>query len=113
MYEDVFSVDYQQDKCKGMFTADLSFTFLHWQMIEQLEKGELELENIEKSQIELLCYNIIPGGNTVIHKLTENSDMIKRIFKIAHPNEEDVNQIAIHIPILQNLQNKSPLDLCL
>lgn len=38
-----------------------------------------------------MCYNILPGGNTILHKLHNNGDNILKIFKIAHPNEEVVS----------------------
>lgn len=34
MYEDIFSVDYRIDVCKGNFETDMSFSFLHWRLIE-------------------------------------------------------------------------------
>jgi len=83
-----------------MHVADMSFTFLHWKIMEQLESKLLSIDLIDNSQIELLCYNILPGGDTVLHKLSTNGDMIKKIFMIAHPNEEDVSDMKFHIPLL-------------
>ena len=34
LYSELFTVDYQIDKCSGMHVADMSFTFLHWRIIE-------------------------------------------------------------------------------
>lgn len=34
MYESLYSIDYQVNKCTGMHVADLSFTFLHWKIME-------------------------------------------------------------------------------
>jgi hypothetical protein len=34
LYPEIFTVDYQIDHCKGMNVADMSFTFLHWKMME-------------------------------------------------------------------------------
>ena len=68
--------------------------------MEQLESKLLSIDLIDNSQIELLCYNILPGGDTVLHKLSTNGDMIKKIFQIAHPNEEDVSDMKFHIPLL-------------
>ncbi|CDW71887.1 wd-40 repeat protein [Stylonychia lemnae] len=112
LYPDVFTVDYQVDHCKGMHVADMSFTFLHWKMMEQLEKKALQIELVDNSQIELLLYNILPQGNTILHKLSANGDVIKKLFHLAHPNEENVKEIHIHVPFLQNLNGESPLHIC-
>lgn len=53
-----------------MHVADLSFTYLHWKIMEQLETKNLTIDLIDNQQIELLFYNIIPGGDTIMHKLT-------------------------------------------
>ena len=34
LYPQLFTVDYQVDGCKGMHVADMSFTFLHWKIME-------------------------------------------------------------------------------
>lgn len=83
-----------------MHVADMSFTFLHWKMMEQLEKKALQIELIDNSQVELLLYNILPGGNTILHKLSAHGEKIKKLYHIAHPNEENVKEIAIHVPFL-------------
>jgi hypothetical protein len=37
IYDEIFTVDYQLDNTRGMHVADMSFTFLHWKIMEQLE----------------------------------------------------------------------------
>ena len=34
LYKELFTVDYQIDDTEGRFVADLSFTFLHWKLME-------------------------------------------------------------------------------
>jgi hypothetical protein len=46
-----------------------SFTFLHWSIIEQILKRKVKIKNLEDPVIEQLLYNILPGGNTVLHLL--------------------------------------------
>ena len=60
----------------------------------------------------MLVYNILPGGNTVMHKLTSSPETIKKIFMIAHPNEEKVQEKIFEIPFLQNLDEKTALHIC-
>lgn len=47
LYPELFTVDYQVDKCTGMHVADMSFTFLHWKIMEQLENGSLGIDLID------------------------------------------------------------------
>ena len=47
-----------------------------------------------------------------MHKLNEHGDVIRKIFMIAHPKEENLSEIRIHIPFLQNLQSQSAIHLC-
>jgi hypothetical protein len=88
------------DNGKNMHVIDTSFTFLHWKIMEQMEQMNLSIDLIDDKQIELLCYNILPGGNTVLHKLSMQGELIKKIFSIAQPNEEDKSDIKIHIPFI-------------
>lgn len=37
LYSELFTVDYKVDNGKKMHVVDLSFTFLHWKIMEQLE----------------------------------------------------------------------------
>ena len=36
MYDDIFYLDYRIENCEGAFETDMSFSFLHWCLIEQL-----------------------------------------------------------------------------
>jgi hypothetical protein len=38
--------------------------------------------------------------------------VIKKIFEIAHPDEDKKDLIAIHVPFLKNLKDKSPMHIC-
>jgi hypothetical protein len=87
-----------------MHVADQSFTFLHWKIMEQLETKKLSINDIDELQIELLCYNIVPGGDTILHKLANDEETIREIYQIAHPNDEKLSEMHFHIPFIQNLQ---------
>jgi hypothetical protein len=43
----LFTVDYQINNGLGMHFADLSFTFLHWKMVEELSNETILLQNID------------------------------------------------------------------
>lgn len=90
----------------------MSFSFLHWCLIEQLHSGKLKAEYLDDEIIENIFYNILPHGNTVLHVVHDNGDLMEELLKRAHPNEEDRSKIEIHIPFLKNLDEKSPIHLC-
>ena len=61
-YETLFSVDLNKPQY-----FEHSFTFLHWSLIEQLQKKKLKVKALEDPIIEQLLHNILPGGNTILH----------------------------------------------
>jgi hypothetical protein len=77
-----------------------------------LESKNLSIHDIDDLQIELLCYNIIPGGDTILHKLANEEETIRQIFMTAHPNDEKLSEMHFHIPFIQNLKQKSPMHIC-
>lgn len=58
------------------------------------------MEEIDDLQIEILCYNILPEGDTILHELCHNGQIIKKIFETAHPNEENIAETKFHIPFI-------------
>lgn len=44
----MFTVDYNIANCKDRYMADLSFTFLHWRLLEELENGNMNIDNIDE-----------------------------------------------------------------
>lgn len=83
-----------------MHVSDMSFTFLHWKIMEQLEQKKLFIDQIDSSCIEILVYNIIPGGDTILHKLCYHGEVIKKIYELAHPNDENLSETRFHIPFI-------------
>ena len=51
LYNILNSVDYKYKFSKDRFVADLSFSFLHWNLMEQLERGEIAVNQIDSEQI--------------------------------------------------------------
>jgi len=47
----MYTVDYDVNNTKGRFVADLSFTFLHWNLIEKLDQGVIDPEQIDAEQV--------------------------------------------------------------
>jgi len=80
LYEQLLTVDPTD------FTfLEQSFTFYHWSLMEQLHKGEIMIEDVEPNVLEQMLLNILPGGNTILHKLFDKEDMLMKIFAVCHP----------------------------
>lgn len=77
MYPNLFSVDNAAFFRDGDYLIDLSFSYFHWTIIEQIEAGTLKIKNIDDKTLELILYNILPGGNTILHRLCEKEDELK------------------------------------
>lgn len=55
-----------------MLIVDLSFGYLHWNLIEQLKERKVLVEELDPLMVEELIYSILPGGNTIFHILANN-----------------------------------------
>ena len=64
-----------------------SFTFYHWNLIERLENHEISIDNLSRSVIEELCLVILPDGNTLMHKLNGDFEVISYIYKTSALND--------------------------
>eukprot|EP00347_Sterkiella_histriomuscorum_P017370 403349643 len=111
LYQVLHTVDYKIQNTNERFVADLSFTFLHWNLMEQLESEEIEAYQIDNEQVQRLIYNILPGGNTFMHVLADKSEVIEEILDVCQPNAEDRSEIKYEVPFLVNFEGKSPMDI--
>lgn len=50
LYRNMFTVDYTVDQYSGRYVADLSFSYLHWSLMEKLEKGQILVDQIDLEQ---------------------------------------------------------------
>ncbi len=111
----MFTVDYSLNNYCERYVADLSFSFLHWNLIEQLISGAITVNQIDRNQLKKLIYNILPGGDTVFHRLALSSkgSVISEILTLCHPytDKATVPACDIHIPFLDNFQNDSPISI--
>ncbi len=83
--------------------------------MEKLETGSITLSQIDRNQFEKLIYNILPGGDTVFHRLAKKSKgtVIVEILKLCHPNLEKavIAKPEVHIPFLENFLGENPIQL--
>ena len=108
-YQDIFSLDYRIDNCKGQFEVDMSFSYLHWSLIEQLLSGKITVDSLDEDVIEMIFYNILPHGNTVLHIVHDNGELMLQLLQAAHSDPEDRSKPVIHIPFLKNIEGQSPI----
>ena len=71
----------------------------------------MQVSDIDEEQIKLICYNLLPYGETILHKL-DTEELINKIYKISHSDEEFVKLYKFEIPFLPNFAGHSPLHKC-
>lgn len=52
LYSDIFHVDFTSNNCQSRYETDMSFSFLHWCLMEQLKAGKLQVKNLDSEIIE-------------------------------------------------------------
>ena len=66
LYSSLFTVDpFRFDY------ADHSFTYLDWNIIEQFNEETINLDHLDMGFIKNLLFNILPGGETLLHLLAD------------------------------------------
>ena len=66
-------------------------------------KGKIKIADSEANVFELLVYDILTGGNSIFHLLSEEKkrkDELQALFNVCHKNGE----IKIHVPFLPNFK---------
>lgn len=86
-----------------------SFTLLQWQVAEKLKSGSLKVDDLSEAIIKDLIYAVFPGGNTILHYLTDQPEQLLRLLQLCHPD----GKIKYHVPFLPNFQKKTPIHLCI
>lgn len=61
-----------------------------------MNKKIIKLKEIQPEMVEQMIYNILPGGNTILHKMYKSQEKIAKIFKICHTDDG----IKYHLPFL-------------
>lgn len=114
LYSLMFSVDYPNDFVRGSqsedlmtYQADLSFTYIHWRQIEKIALiKDYDADNLSNEEIQLLCLNILPNCNTLLHKIAHNLKFLRQIF-------ERLSSSEFVIPFIKNMEGLSPVQVCL
>lgn len=108
IYEALFSVDYNIDNCAGKFVSDLSFSYMQWKLIEELEDDNINARQIDEDLLKQLCLNILPGCKTILHYLTKQTQELTYIL-----SSVPVSSLDFEMPFIKDLKGMTPLHYCL
>ena len=51
------------------FNIELSYTMMDWRIMDLLDHGKLEIEEVAEKLRLQLCFNILPDGSSYLHRL--------------------------------------------
>lgn len=85
----------------------MSFSFLTWRTIEQLDSGELEIEDLDDDTIKQLSFTILPGGQTVLHHLFQDYEKIAAIYQKSIQNSDNT---TYEIPYFEDHEGICPIE---
>mmetsp|Transcript_24585 Transcript_24585/g.38154 ORF Transcript_24585/g.38154 Transcript_24585/m.38154 type:complete len:357 (-) Transcript_24585:2032-3102(-) len=114
MYEFMFNVDFQASRLySNSFFCDLSFSYITWRLIEQLEKNEISIDELDDESVRQITFTILPFGETALHRLFFKVDVVDTIFKRALADKENVKDLVYSVPYLPNIEGKDPIGNCI
>lgn len=125
-------MDYAQewDNQSSSFDCELSFTYLDWRIQETINGSpDFGMADIDEEQKIQICFNILPKGRSVLHKLAignvnnsendqiESYESCKELFEVAgvvsNLDITGVTKCSFEIPILPDVYGQTVLDYCL
>ena len=127
----ITSIDYLQDVRgkNASFDVELSYTYLDWRIMDLIDYGKLEIEEVDEEQRLQLCFNILANGSSFLHLLAEaraedQNDLIKAVrtskglFEIAKRHVDLLITGAddgcfFEIPVLPDIYGQTAMDLCM
>jgi hypothetical protein len=60
-----------------------------------------------EEDLEMILFNILPGGNSVLHMLAQNDEILP-LLEFSHPDLEEPTP-KYHVPFLPNFETKTAL----
>ena len=83
-----------------------SFSYFHWRTIEQIEKKEVSVTQINIEILQEIVDVILPNGDTVLHRLIHsNVGEFEKLLQLASKHNIKLN-------ILPDRNQQTPLHLC-
>ena len=111
------------------FNVELSYTMLDWRIMDLLDHGKLDIEEVAEKLRLQLCFNILPDGSSYLHRLAqarsdEQNDLIKSVttskglFDIARKHTDLLitgaeGGCTFEIPLMPDIYGLTALDYCL
>lgn len=116
LYETLYTIDFNTENFDKIF-IELSFTFLNWKLAESLSHGHnssysYDINHLNPKVVKMLCLNIFPQGNTILHYLYNQPDEIVNLYK-AVAMLADKDPVPFQVPFIKNFAGESPLHKCL
>ena len=82
------------------FDVELSCTMLHWRIMDALNQGRLENEDVSEKLRLQLCFNILPDGSSYLHRLAQaRSDEQNDLIKAVHTSKDLFDIARKHIDL--------------
>ena len=116
IHKNIFAIDYVCDTDRYLIEAP--FTFINWVLIEQFEehcsdsvletKAWLEDLSIIPEATKIMCMNILPRCDSILHQITGNYDLIKFVCQHAQSDTQS-DEDKFPIPFIENIDGESPL----
>eukprot|EP00347_Sterkiella_histriomuscorum_P010847 403374696 len=75
-----------------------TFTYNNWVIIERLAQSLDTISETEDEDLQQIIYNILPNGNTILHFLQHDYNLVYELYTHCHDNDG----IIYHIPFLPN-----------
>lgn len=69
----------------------------------------MDVYEVDEDQIAQVIYNILPNGESFLHLLASNGEVIEQILQHAHNLE--TGEIKVHMPFLMNFDGLSPMNI--
>lgn len=71
------------------------------------------MQQINKEQLKCLIYNIFPGGDTILHLLSNDAKLIEALYYGCHSYSDEEKRLKanFHLPFLKNFKGETPMDL--
>ena len=93
----------------------MSFSYVSWRSIEQLESGQLKISDLDHDAIKKINLTILPKCQTAFHKLYEKSDIIETLYDNAVQVVDNEKKVKYSIPYVVSQEDppQDPIKLCI
>ena len=58
----------------------MSFTYLHWRLIEKIKANEIKIDEVDDEIVKMISFNILPMGKTFLHELVGQTANVEKFY---------------------------------